>query len=187
MYKKLISEIAKYSDRQYPFCFLDYEIVGCRDSTETNREAYCICGERIRWEYIIKNKADNRQFIVGSVCIESIVRIIDKDTPAEVLSAIYDLIKQMKKANASKTHKYCQRCKKTRIYNYNYRDELQTMFCKQCYDPRLHKFVCKANIAPDCWQYTYNNEKLKYGGYPDKCGRCWKVLSLKKSGFKPAH
>jgi hypothetical protein len=183
MYTKLSSAIAEYSDKPFPLCFLDYEFLDCRDSTESKHDAHCICGEKIRWEYVIKNKENGQHFVVGSVCIESVMQIIDKETPAEVVAAINNLIKRMKKAKASKKHKFCERCQKTRILNYKYKDYLQTIFCRNCYDPDLRKFICKANIAPDCWQYTYNNQKMKFGGYPDKCGRCWKLLQAKKSGL----
>ena len=175
MYPKLVDAIKNYSTKPFPECFLDFTVTGCYDNLGNSHKNSCICGEHLRWEYIVSNTITKQNFIVGSVCIESIKSIIDHNTRTDVIEAINNLVVEMKKHKDKHTKTYCDGCKVNQVNKYRYNDFLRQRYCKRCYDHTRRKFVCKSRVADEnCYGFTYNNKPLANGQYPDKCLNCWK-------------
>ena len=130
----------------------------------------CICGRpHLKFLHYFKIKGLAEKLIIGSVCIETILKNKEK-LRREEQERIEEIAEIANNNIRRITHKNCERCKLLKINKtYDYKNEIHKTFCKDCVVKKNNNFFLK---CIDC-NKLIDLELDWRDNYKTRCKKCW--------------
>jgi hypothetical protein len=163
-YIRLRNGISKLTQKPFPKCLYYIDQVDniyasltsnpeyiCKDCGEGEIHSHCACRVRIKHINIFINKRTNTKFIIGNICVNSLVKDLKKYEDNSI--EFKDLYSKWNaiRCNINNKNRKCQHCEKP----WTYKNCFHAGLCKEC--KVLEKEILNTKIILP----KYKNWKLK--------------------------